>query len=118
MRIFFKLLLLSACVGAMTACTTTTAFKLPKDTQVRLDDRDETFANGNTAEMRPFFWNSIDGINFNLVKGSKVIKKGKLPAEFRVSSIFWPPYAFLYWPMGLKYSCYDLTADEVKHCNN
>lgn len=112
-----KLLVLVVCFATMVGCSTTTSFKLPKDTQVRIDDRDETFKSGK-AEMRPFFWNAFDGVKYNIIKANKTTRSGKLPSEFRVVSIFWPPYAFLYWPMGLKYSCYDLTdADEVKHCD-
>lgn len=112
-----RMLGMVACIAIMMGCSTTTAFKLPRDTQVRIDDRDETFKTGN-AEMRPFFWNAFDGVKYSIVKAGKTTRSGKLPSEFRVVSIFWPPYAFVYWPMGLKYSCYDLTdADEVKHCN-
>lgn len=117
MRTMLRMLILAACIVTVMGCTTTTSFKLPPNTQVRLDDRDDKFKNGD-AEMRPFFWNSLDGVNYSLVKEGKTVRKGKLPAEFRIVSIFWPPYAFIYWPMGLKYSCYDLTdGDEVRHCN-
>ncbi|HSQ41293.1 MAG TPA: hypothetical protein VLM37_03325 [Fibrobacteraceae bacterium] len=49
---------------------------------------------------RPYFWTAAGGIPYRLEKNGEVIQEGKVPAHFRVVSIFWPPYALIYWPMG------------------
>ena len=50
-----------------------------------------------------------------MLKDGTSVKKGILSTSFRVSSIFWPPYAFIYWPMGLRGGVvYDLVNDTEK----
>ncbi len=44
------------------------------------------------------------------------MQQGKLRARFRVASIFWPPFAIIYWPMGFGQRCYDLTAAQPQQC--
>ena len=60
-------------------------------------------------ERTPFFWTSIAGIEYSLVQNDKIVKTEKLPSEFRIVSIFWPFYAFIYWPAGFRFDCYDLS---------
>lgn len=101
-------------LAVLSGCYTSASFILPPNTDLMIngkripqDVRDE---NGRVKlERRPFFWNSIMGINYMLLEGDKVVKKDKLPSSFRVVSIFWPPYAYLYWPVGFGLDCYDLS---------
>jgi hypothetical protein len=60
-------------------------------------------------ETRPFFWTSIVGIEYSLIQGDKIAKSGKLPSSFRIWSVFFPPYAVIYWPFGFSFDCYDLS---------
>ncbi len=95
-------------------CHTTASFILPPDTElminnekVPLDSKDEQ---GRLKfETRPFFWTSIVGIEYMLLQNDKIIKKDRLPSSFRIVSIFWPPYAAIYWPFGFSFDCYDLS---------
>ena len=63
---------------------------------------------------QPFFWTAAGvpptgGVEYPLLKGDEVVQSGRLRAKFRVVSIFWPPFALIYWPMGLTPSLtYDL----------
>ena len=61
-------------------------------------------ANGRVV-TKPFFWTAAGvpphaGIPYRLEQDGKVIDEGRLRAKFRVASIFWPPFAAIYWPMG------------------
>ena len=38
-------------------------------------------------------------------------------AKFRPVSIFWPPVAILYWPIGFRLECNDLTGDLPVECS-
>jgi hypothetical protein len=51
---------------------------------------------------KPFFWTAAGGIRYRLEKGGATIQEGKLRARFRVVSIFWPPLALIYWPIGFR----------------
>jgi hypothetical protein len=75
--------------------------------RISLDSKDE--AGHVTLERRPFFWTSIMGIEYMLLQDDKIVKKDKLPSTFRIASIFWPPYAYIYWPIGFRFKCYDLS---------
>jgi hypothetical protein len=75
--------------------------------RVSFDSKDED--KRPKFERTPFFWTSIIGIEFMLLQDDKIVKKGKLPSEFRIASIFWPPYAYIYWPVGFQFECYDLS---------
>ena len=100
-------------------CSTSGYFKVPDDSELYIYNRNtpvEVGANGNVT-TRPFFWTVIGtppnhGIPYRLEKAGKTIKQGKVRAQFRVVSIFWPPYALIYWPMGLNPDItYDLVND-------
>lgn len=112
-KIYKKLILVICVASTLIGCTTTTKFQLPKGAQLRLNDRPETFKTGD-ASMMAFFWDSMQGINYDLIKNDKVIKRGKLPAEIRIVSLF---TTFPFFPVGFKYTCYDLTKGDVKNCN-
>jgi hypothetical protein len=98
----------------LSGCHTSTTFMLPPNTdlmingeRISLDVKDEE---GHVKfEKRPFFWNSIMGIEYMLLQDDKIVKKAKLPSSFRIASIFWPPYAYIYWPVGFRFNCYDLS---------
>jgi hypothetical protein len=95
---------------ALSGCVTTTTFRLPPDTQVRLDSREVSFPAG-PVRTSPYFWNSSGGIRFTVEKEGKLVEEGKLAAQFRPASIFWPPPLFtglIYWPVGFAQRCYDL----------
>ena len=83
------------------ACTTTGHFKIPQDTQLEVYRRPVTVASDGTVTTSPFFWTAAGGIEYRVLKDGKVLKQGRLRPKFRVVSIFWPPLALIYWPMGL-----------------
>lgn len=106
---------LLAATVLLTACSTTAEFRLPPDSQVRFDSREQTFPAGE-VKTRPYFWNSAGGIPYRVEKDQKLVQEGRLPARFRPVSIFWPPYALIYWPMGFASKCYDLTSGKPDLC--
>lgn len=109
--------LLTAVIAAMliTGCATSAHFKIPESSQLYLDNKTvpvKLDSNG-LVKTRPFFWTAAGGIPYRLVKDTTTLKQGKLRAQFRVVSIFWPPYAIIYWPMGFRSGMtYDLINDE------
>lgn len=114
MKIPFLMIAVTASV-LVTGCATSARFKIPDNSQLYLDNKPAPVKIDSTGlvKTRPFFWNSAGGIPYRLAKDSTTLKEGKLRAQFRVVSIFWPPYAIIYWPMGFrKGMTYDLTQDE------
>jgi hypothetical protein len=75
--------------------------------RITFDSRDKD--GRQMFERTPFFWTSIAGIEYSLIQNNKIVKTDKLPSEFRIASIFWPPYAYIYWPVGFRFDCYDLS---------
>jgi hypothetical protein len=115
MKAMSKLLVLCL-ILCLIGCTTVATFKLPQGTDMKVMDREAEFKAGMVTTT-PFPWKASAGIDYQLLKKGKVVKSGKLPAKFRVVSIFWPPiYAIIAWPMGFKYECYDLTKKEPQEC--
>ena len=100
---------------ALAACTTTAQFRLPDQTKVRFGDREPTYTTGEVT-TKPYFWTVAGGIPYKLEKDGKVVGEGKLQAKFRPVSIFWPPAALIYWPMGFGWGCYDLTKVQPVAC--
>lgn len=103
----------------VSACTTTGHFKVPEGSQLYIYKRPEPVdikANGEVT-TKPYFWTAAGippggGVPYRLEKNGETIKEGKLRAKFRVVSIFWPPFALIYWPMGLNPDItYDLVND-------
>ncbi|HEY8098040.1 MAG TPA: hypothetical protein VIE65_18425 [Methylobacter sp.] len=101
-------------------CTTTGTFKVPPGTDLHVYKRPEPVdikADGKVT-TKPFFWTAAGippegGIPYSLEKGGKVVKEGKLRTKFRTVSIFWPPFAAIYWPMGFNPDItYDLVNDK------
>ena len=115
-RVMAVIVLLLCVVMVLTGCGTGTKFVLPEGTRVYLPAKDRTFSPGR-AKARPFSWGSAGGIQYSLVREGKTVKEGDLTSNFRLMSLFWPPLAIIYWPIGFK-SCYDLTGPEAVLCNN
>jgi len=104
----------SAWVLIVTGCTTSGMFIVPPDTKLYIYKRPEpvVIAADGKVTTRPYFWTAAGGVPYTLEKDGVVIKQGKLRVKFRVVSIFWPPFADIYWPMGLNPSLtYDLVND-------
>lgn len=117
-KLFFLIVLLST-VG----CHTSGDFIVPEGSKLYLDNRSKPVkireVDGR-VRTRPFGWNAMGipphrGVSYRLEKDGETIKEGKLRAKFRASSIFWPPFAILYWPTGLNGEItYDLIHDTQK----
>lgn len=105
-NILITLLFITASV-LITGCSTSTKVIVPEGTELYIDDQHVKIAEDNTVTTSPFFWSKAGdppdgGIPFTLKKGKKIILEGHLLSQFRASSILWPPFAFLYWPMGFE----------------
>jgi hypothetical protein len=103
----------------MVGCTTTGHFKVPEGSSLYIYKRPQPVditANG-TVTTKPFFWTAAgvppdSGIPYRLEQGGQVLKEGRLRTKFRVVSLFWPPFAPIYWPMGFNPDItYDLIND-------
>lgn len=107
MRAIIKVSLVCGILSFLNACSTQGKFVVPPDTQLSIYKRPPvTVPADGVVETKPFFWTAAgippaSGVPYALYKNGKVVKEGKLRAKFRVVSIFWPPAALIYWPMGL-----------------
>ena len=116
MRILYIVLVSLVMVG----CTTTGHFKVPEGSSLYINERSQPvdIKAGGEVTTTPFTWQVSGipperGIPYRLEKGGKTLKEGKLRTKFRVVSIFWPPLADLYWPMGFNPDItYDLVNDK------
>lgn len=114
-----KMSLLFASLILVTGCTTTGTFKVPEGSKLYIHERPQPvqIADDGKVTTKPFFWTAAGvapsgGIHYRLEKDGQIIKKGHLRAEFRPVSIFWPPFALIYWPMGFNDQItYDLVND-------
>ncbi len=103
----------------LTGCTTTGHFKVPEGSQLFIYERPEPVNIKTDGEVttKPYFWTAAGmppggGVPYRLEKDGQVLKEGRLRAKFRVVSLFWPPFALIYWPMGLNPNItYDLVND-------
>ena len=101
----------------ITGCTTTGTFKVPPGSELYVYKRPEPVdikVDGKVT-TKPFFWTAAgippeSGIPYRLEKDGQVLKEGRLRTKFRTVSIFWPPFASIYWPMGFNP---DITSDLV-----
>ncbi|MCP4181363.1 MAG: hypothetical protein GY756_26680 [bacterium] len=101
-------------------CTTSGYFKVPEKSKLYIYKRPipVIIAADGHVETKPFSWTAAGippegGIPYRLTSDSgKVISEGRLRAKFRPVSIFWPPFAFFYWPMGLNP---DITYNLIKN---
>ncbi|MBU3059618.1 hypothetical protein [Pseudomonas indica] len=99
-------------------CSTKAYFKLPEQAKVSVYERPQQYSQG-LVKTKPFYWTAAGGIPYKLSdENGTLIRQGKLRARFRVASIFWPPFAIIYWPMGFGQRCYDLTAEQPQTCTH
>lgn len=113
-KLFIPLILL-----LVAGCTTTGHFKVPEGSNLYIYKRPQPVEIKQDGEVTttPFFWTAAGvppggGIPYRVEKNGETLKEGKLRAKFRVVSIFWPPFALIYWPMGLNPDItYDLVND-------
>ena len=89
-------------------CVTVTSFDLPPNTKLRFKDGEKRYSSGEIVKRRPFFWSSLMGVEYELLKDNEVVGEGKIPVRFRIISLFWPPYAEIYWPFGFARKKYNL----------
>ncbi|MDO9046296.1 MAG: hypothetical protein Q7U66_01000 [Methylobacter sp.] len=115
-----KMCLVLALLVLVTGCTTTGTFKVPSGTDLYVYKRPQPvdIKAGGKVTTKPFFWTAAGvppegGIPYRLEKGGQVVKEGRLRTKFRPVSIFWPPAALIYWPMGFNPDItYDLVNDK------
>ncbi len=109
--------LLSVLALFLGGCSTATYVKLPKNATVQIYERDAQHSEG-LVKTRPFFWTTTGaGIPYRVEQNGKTLSQGRLHSRFRVASIFWPPYAIIYWPMGFGQKCYDLSSQKPQICS-
>jgi hypothetical protein len=95
-----------AVLALFTACSTRGRFVIPPGTQLEVYERPVTPDASGIVVTAPFFWSAAGiapqgGAPYRLLKGSEVVQQGRLRVVFRPVSMFWPPFALIYWPMGL-----------------
>jgi hypothetical protein len=105
-----------ALVATASACTTRGRFVIPEGTALEVYRRPVTLDPDGVVVTRPFFWTAAGiaprgGAEYRLLKDGQVVQEGRLRVQFRVVSLFWPPLAEIYWPIGLNP---DITYDLVK----
>jgi len=118
MNRMFLFAVLSSAVLFLSACHTRGTFRVPEGTQLSIYRRPAiTVPADGVVKVKPFFWTAAGippggGIPYSLQRNGRVIKEGRLRAKFRVASVFWPPFALIYWPMGMNPDItYDLIND-------
>ncbi len=84
------------------SCSTSAKFHIPENSQLFLGDRPEpvVIAENGKVSTKPFVWKYIKGIPYRIEQNGQVIAEGTVPAKFRPASIFWPPVAIAYFPVG------------------
>lgn len=114
-----KIIGLGLLIAFITGCTTTGNFKIEEGSKLYIYERPEAVAVSPAGQVttKPYFWTAAGfppsgGVPYRLEKDGQTTKEGRLRAKFRVVSIFWPPFALIYWPMGLNPEItYDLIND-------
>lgn len=121
MKINLQSCILAILVVLFAGCSTSGTFKVPAGTQLSVYKRPPvTVPADGKVTTKPFFWTAAGvapagGAPYELYRNGQVVKKGKLRVVFRPVSIFWPPFALIYWPMGLNPDItYDLVNDTQK----
>ena len=106
MNTIIRIHLVAAALALAAGCSTTATFKIPEKSFLYIHDRPEpvVIAPDGTVTSNPFFWTAAPGVKYRLEKDGKVIKEGRIPSAFRPASIFWPPLALIYWPIGFDYN--------------
>ncbi|QBK04458.1 hypothetical protein DW355_06350 [Hylemonella gracilis] len=99
-------------------CSTRTYVMVPENTKLVLPAKGDTSYVSGQVATRPFSWGQSGGITYQLKKNdTEVVSSGKLKSSFRIASIFWPPVAIAYWPIGFGWHCYDLRGQEPTQCS-
>jgi hypothetical protein len=98
-------------------CSTSTYVKLPEGSTLKIQRGQELPYREGKLSRTPLSWSSAGGIPYIIEKDGTMIKEGKMRAKFRPASIFWPPFAILYWPIGFRSACNDLTGDRPIECS-
>ena len=112
MKLNKKSVLLLVCMAITAGCSTTGTFVVPEGSSLYINNRAVAVEESGKVSTRPYFWSSIGGVPYRLEKEGQTLKEGRLRAKFRPVSIFWPPYALIYWPAGLNPDItYDLVND-------
>lgn len=106
----FGLLALLCGIALFTiGCSTSAKVRAPEGSKLYINNAPVTVDDG-WIDTRPYHWSAASGIPYRLEKDGKVLQEGTLSPKFRVASIFWPPAAILYWPIGFQSdAAYDLT---------
>lgn len=112
MKTRFLLMLLAPLTFLAIGCSTTGQFRIPANQKLVVTDRTVTTDAEGKWKTSPFFWDQTGGATYMLYdQNGQVVRRGKVKTKFRIASIFWPPAAIIYWPMGLvKENVYDFTA--------
>jgi len=84
----------------ISSCSTTTSFRIPRKSKLFIENQQISKEELNNYTRNPFFWNVASGIPYRIERKGKVIDEGKIKSQFRVASVFWPPFAIIYWPLG------------------
>ncbi len=113
MRIVARVFVVLFCLVA-TGCSTVGYFNIPANTVLYVEEQQAEVGPDGAVRTRPFFWNAAPGVHYRLEKDGATIQRGRVPSQFRPVSIFWPPYALIYWPMGFRQ---DLTFDLINGTN-
>src|SRR4051812_21502514 len=102
MKHSLKLFFFAAIATAMIGCSTSSKFVIPAGQTLKVTDRAVTVGPDGEWKTSPFFWNTAGGAPFYLYDANgNMVRRGTLKTNFRIVSIFWPPVALAYWPMGL-----------------
>lgn len=110
--------LILAALLLATGCSSSTWVKLPPGHHLSLYERPTKHDSGLVA-TRPYGWAAANGIVYKLTDANnQLVQEGTLAARFRVASIFVPPVAIAYWPMGYRQRCYDLTGSAPQTCSH
>ena len=99
-------------------CTTSTYVKLPENSTMKIKRGQEVSYQEGKIARNPLSWSSAQGIPYKIEKDGKVIKEGKMRSKFRPVSIFWPPVGIVYWPIGFRMNCNDLTIEYPHKCSD
>lgn len=104
-----KAILFAMMLFGLVGCSTATKFKVPAGTDLYVHNEKVEAAQYENYKRRPYGWGQAAGIRYRLEKDGKVVEEGTLKSRFRPVSIFWPPVALAYWPMGFVNHTYDFT---------
>ena len=109
-----KAVVLALLLSVFVSCSTTTSFKVPEGTDLYVYEQKVPKWQHKKYERSPMTWGTAAGVRYRLEKEGKVVETGTLKTKFRVVSIFWPPVALAYWPMGfVKNHTYDFTKEDI-----